>query len=56
MMRKNKLKEIDIKDRTYHHFDDIIGINNLDLKNFKVDKNGMKIFLLTAMDIKHQMR
>ena len=33
----NKLTEVDIKICTYHYFDDIININDLDSKIIKVN-------------------
>ena len=41
---RNKLKEIDIKNRTCYYFDDIININDLDLDNVYEMKNNMKVF------------
>ena len=43
----NKVKDIDIKNRTYYFFDDI-NIKNFDLNNIKIDE---KIFLFTILDI-----
>ena len=40
---RNKLKEIDIKNRTCYYFDDIININDLDLDNVYEMKNN-KVF------------
>ena len=34
MESNNELKEIDIKNQTFYHFDDIICINHLDLQSF----------------------
>ena len=41
----NKLKEIDIKNRTYYSFDDIINIKNFDPNNIKVDEKSYKNIL-----------
>ena len=55
MAGNNKLGEFNIKDCSYHYLDNIIDINDLFLKNAKVDKNDVTIFLLTALDMKHHM-
>ena len=34
----NKAKDIDMKNRTYYFFDDIINIKNSDPNNIKVDE------------------
>ena len=36
----NKIKSIDIKNHTYHFFDDIIKIKNFDPNKIKVDKKS----------------
>ena len=38
----NKVKDIDIKNRTYYFFDDIINITNSDSNNIKLDKKSYK--------------
>lgn len=55
MAGNNKLGEFNIKDCSCYYLDNIIDINDLFLKNVKVDKNDITIFLLTALDMKHQM-
>ena len=35
-----KLKEIDIKNRTYYFFDDVINIKNFDPNKIKKDENS----------------
>ena len=47
----NKLKDIDIKIRTYYFFNDIINIKKFDLNNIKIDRNSCKIFLVTILDM-----
>ena len=37
MTDDDKLRKIDIKDCTYYYFDDIVNINNLDLKTIKLE-------------------
>ena len=39
-MNNNKLKEIDIKNRTYYNFDDIINIKGLSLDNILLDEKS----------------
>ena len=43
----NKVTDIDIKNRTYYFFDDIINVNNFDLNNIKIDtKRSYKDILI----------
>ena len=43
----NKVTDIDIKNRTYYFFDDIINVNNFDLNNIKKDtKRSYKDILI----------
>ena len=43
-------KEINIKDRTYHFYNDIIDLKAFDSKNLKVDKRTkILIFLILGM-------
>ena len=41
----NKLKEADIKKRTYYFFDDIINIKNFDPNKINIDKTSYKNIL-----------
>ena len=46
-MDSNKnLKEIDIKNRTYYYFDDILNIHDLDLDNISLDEKSYENFLI----------
>ena len=38
----NKVKDIDIKNRTYYFFDDRINIKSFDLNNIKIDEKSYK--------------
>ena len=38
----NKIKDIDIKNRTYYFFNDIINLKNFDRNNIKIDKKLYK--------------
>ena len=38
----NKVKDIDIKNRTYYFFDDTINIENFDPNNIKIDEKPYK--------------
>ena len=55
----NKDKDINIKNRTYYFFDDIIIIKNFDPNNIKTDKKPYKNILIynnwdvTVKDSKH---
>ena len=42
----NKVKDINIKNRTYYFFDDIINTKNFDPKNTKVDGKSCKNILI----------
>ena len=42
----NKVKDIDIKNRTYYFFDDIINIKSFDQNNIKIDKTSYKNILI----------
>ena len=42
----NKVKDIDIKHRTYYFFDDIINIKNFDPHNIKIDEKSYKNILI----------
>ena len=55
MIGKSNMTEIKLKISYILLFDDIIIINDFNLKNIKVDKNCIKIFLFTTLDMKHQM-
>ena len=46
-MTSNKnLREIDIKNCTYHYFDDIINFNDIDPKSIKLYKKSSKDILI----------
>ena len=40
----NKVKDINIKNRTYYFFNDIINIENFDLNDIKIDEKTYKIY------------
>ena len=42
----NKVKDIDIKNRTSYFFNDIINIKNFDLNNVKINEKSYKIILI----------
>ena len=42
----NKMKEIYIKNRTYHFFNDMINTKNLDPSNIKIDEKSYKNTLI----------
>ena len=42
----NKVKDIDIKNRTYYFFNDVINIENFDLNNIKIDEKSYKNILI----------
>ena len=45
-MSNNKVKDIDIKNRTWYFFNDIISIENFDPNNIKIDEKSYKDFLI----------
>ena len=55
----NKVKDIDIKNRAYYIFDDIINIKNFDPNNIKTDERSYKNILIyyigyaTIKDLKY---
>ena len=42
MKSKDKLKEIDIKNRTCYHFDDIMRVSDIDFNDILFDKKLYK--------------
>ena len=46
-----KVKQIEIKNRTYYFYNDIINIEEFDSNLPKVDKNRTKIFIFTILDM-----
>ena len=42
----NKVKDIDIKNRTYYFFDDIINMKKFYLNNIKIDEKSYKKILI----------
>ena len=44
------IKEINIKDRTYYLYNDIIDLKTFDSKNLKLDKKRTKILIFTILD------
>ena len=48
----NKVKDIDIKNRTYYFYNDIINTKKSDPNNIKIDESHTKIFLFTILDLR----
>ena len=44
------IKEINIKERTYYFYNDIIDIETFGSKNLKLDKERTKILIFTILD------
>ena len=44
MESNDKLKEIDIKNRTWYYFDDIIKIEDFDFDNILIGERSYEIF------------
>ena len=55
----NKVKDIDIKNRTYYFFNDIINIKDFNSNNIKIDEKSYKSILIYYIehvmikDLKH---
>ena len=50
----NKSKVIDVKNRTYYFFSDIVNKKNFDPKNIKIDeKSNKNIGCVEIKDLKH---
>ena len=43
---RNKVKDLDIRSRTYYFFNDIINIKKIDPNNNKIDENSYKNILI----------
>ena len=43
---RNKVKDIDIKNRTYYFFDDIINMKDFDPNNIKINEKSCKDILI----------
>ena len=44
--KSNKVKDIDIKNRTYYFFNDTINIKSFDPNNIKIDEKSYKNILI----------
>ena len=44
MESKDELKEIDIENRTYYYFDDIMAVRDIDSSDILLDEKNTKIF------------
>ena len=47
----NKIKDINIKNRTFYFFNDIVDIEHLDSNDIKIDGKPYKNFLFTILDM-----
>ena len=45
------IKQINIKNRTYYFFHDVINTKNFDSSLLKIDKNHTKTLIFTTLDI-----
>ena len=52
------IKEINIKNRTYYFYNDIINLDEFDESRIKVDKKTLmtQIFIILAMNIKRKFQ
>ena len=49
------IREMDIKNRTYYFFDDMINIRSLDPNKIKIDENSYKTFSFITLVVWHQI-
>ena len=47
----NSVNDINIENRTYYFFDDMINIKSLDPNKIKIDKKSYKNILFTRLDM-----
>ena len=47
----NIVKDIDIKNRTYYFFNDVINIKFFNPNNIKIDEKSHRVFLFTSLDM-----
>ena len=52
METNDKLKEINVKNRTWYHFDDIIKFQDFDNDNISIDEKSCKILLVYNISYK----
>ena len=52
MQTNDKLKEINVKNRTWYHFDDIIKFQDFDNDNISIDEKSCKILLVYNISYK----
>ena len=45
------VKQINIKNRTYYFYNDIIDLENFDSSLWKIDKSHIKTLVITVLDI-----
>ena len=45
------LKQINLRNRTYYFYNDIINLENFDSSLLKIDKNHIKTLVFTTLDI-----
>ena len=52
----NTTKQINIKNRTYYFYNDIIDIENFDAKLLKIDKNDTKTLIFLILDMSQRKK
>ena len=55
MEGNNKLKEIDIKNRTWYYLDDIIKVEYFDFKNILINDKSFENILVYDINTKYQI-
>ena len=48
--KMGKIKQIDIKNRTYYFYNDMIDLKNFDARLLKIDKKSLKALIFTTLD------
>ena len=51
-----ELKQINIKNRTYYFYNDIIDLENFDAKLLKTDKNHIRTLVFTMLDMSQRKK
>ena len=50
-----RIKDINIKNRTYYFYDDMVNIKDFDSNLLKIDKSHSKALLFITLDISQNM-
>ena len=56
IIKNGHKKQINIKNRTYYFYNDIIDIENFDAKLLKIDKNHTKTLIFLILDMSQRKK